>query len=359
MFPRYILKGSPFEVGYQHGHKAKSEVNRCISNYQLFFQMMGMSWENVLLEAQKYIEPVKRHFPETLEEMEGIAKGAEVDFDSILMINCRSEIFSSAGCTETEGCTAYAVAPNKTTGVTYIGQNWDYFDPHGDTLILLEIEQNHRPKILMITEAGIVGKIGLNSSGVGIAMNALSVDRVTTGVPVHIVMRGVLNSESLNTALNTVAASNVASAVNFVIGHHQTGVVNMEIIPGCYDLSFPDRGFVVHTNHLISERLLRKVNDLNRIMLLDSFIRLNRAYCLFSQADVIDLDTLKAIQSDHLNYPQSICRHLVSDDPTQLVSIFALALDLKNKVMHLAAGQPCQSDFDAISLTGYLQGSSL
>ena len=351
MFPKYELKGKPYEIGLQHGQKAKERVNKCINNYQLIFQVMGnASWDEITKEAQKYLPSIDRHFPELVEEMRGLAEGAEVDFESILAINARSEILFSKRMLASDGCTSYGIAPEKGKGITYIGQNWDFPEPQKETLIVLEIEQPGKPKILMVTEAGIIGKIGFNSEGVGICMNALATDRVIAGTPLHIAMRAVLNSENLNDALNKVATCNVASAINFVIGHHATGIVNMEMIPGEYELTFPKDGFVAHTNHLVCERHLNKVTDLNRKLMLDTFIRLNRAEKLLKEQDEVDLAYLKQMQDDHLNYPQSICRHLAQGDMTMIVSAFAVAMDLKNLVMHITPGQPCENEFQALEL---------
>lgn len=58
-------------------------------------------------------------------------------------------------------------------------------------VILLEIDQTPRPNILMATEAGIVGKIGLNSEGLGVCLNLLGPEHNTMrGVPIHIILRG-------------------------------------------------------------------------------------------------------------------------------------------------------------------------
>jgi len=351
VYPKYILQGSPHEIGLQHGQKAKVLVNKCISNYQLIFQVMGnASWDEITNEAQKYLPAIEKHFPELVEEMHGVAEGAEVDFPSILALNARSELLFSKKMLGQDGCTSYGISAVKGGGSTIIGQNWDFPDPTKEPLILLEIEQKNKPKVLMITEAGIVGKIGLNSAGVGICMNALMTDGAIDGIPLHIAMRGVLDSATLNDALDKTATCNVASAINFVLADHAVGPVNMEIIPEDYELTFPENEFVVHTNHLVSERLLNKTTDLNRTLMLDTFIRRYRAQKLLSERDEFDIQALKQLHIDHLNFPRSICRHLKPDDPTMIVSGFAILMDLKNLVMHISFGQPCEQNFEVHSL---------
>ncbi len=204
---------------------------------------------------------------------------------------------------------------------------------------------------MMITEAGIVGKIGLNEAGVGICMSAIIADALAPGTPLHIVMRGVLDSPSLNSALDKVIKSKTASAINFIITQHGVTAVNMEIIPQDFDLTFPVDGFIAHTNHFLCERLLSQVKDFGREMCVDSFLRLDRARHLLAAAPKVDLPMLKQFQSDHYNYPMSICRHLDQSDPQLIASIFSVVLDLTNKEMHLSPGQPCESDYTTLKLT--------
>ncbi|MBT9132434.1 MAG: hypothetical protein DDT32_01149 [Syntrophomonadaceae bacterium] len=267
-----------------------------------------------------------------------------------MVINARSELLTDKTRLTGEGCTSFAVLPELTNGSAFIGQNWDFPVLQKDCVIILEIEQTGKPKILMVTEAGIVGKIGFNEAGVGICMNAIITDTVELATPLHIVMRGVLNSWNLNSALNTVAKSKTASAVNFIIAQHDVTAVNMEIIPTDFEPTFPKKGFIAHTNHFTSERLLSKVKDFGREIGINTFLRLDRVNRLLGNAKNIDIDTIKKIQNDHFNYPASICRHLDEADPMLIISVFAVLMDLKNKEMYITFGQPCENEFRRLRL---------
>jgi isopenicillin-N N-acyltransferase like protein len=315
------------------------------------FMALGGSWDEVCVETAKFIPTLQQHYPDVLEEMKGLAEGANQDYEAIMVINARSELLVNKTRLTGEGCTGFGVLPEKSGGSLYIGQNWDFPILQKDCVIVLEIEQPGKPKILMVTEAGIVGKIGLNEAGVGITMNAIIADALAPGTPLHIVMRGVLNSWSLNSALDKVVKSKTASAINFIIAQDGVTAVNMEIIPGDFDLSFPAGGFIAHTNHFLSERLLGKVKDIGREMGVDSFLRLDRARRLLAAAPQIGLPGLKQFQGDHYNYPTGICRHLDESDPMLIASIFSVVLDLTNKQMHLAPGQPCEHEYTTLKLT--------
>jgi hypothetical protein len=48
-------------------------------------------WETVLKMAKPFDEKLRANHPDLVEEMEGVAKGAEVEYMSILSLNVRSE----------------------------------------------------------------------------------------------------------------------------------------------------------------------------------------------------------------------------------------------------------------------------
>jgi len=58
-------------------------------------------------------------------------------------------------------------------------RNWDWKSAASDSLISLDIlahAPTKRPRIKMMTEAGVIGKIGVNSHGISVMLNALKVN---------------------------------------------------------------------------------------------------------------------------------------------------------------------------------------
>jgi isopenicillin-N N-acyltransferase-like protein len=350
MFPVYSLKGSPYEIGFQHGQQASERVEQSVNNYKMMFMVLGGSWEEICAETEKFMPILNRLYPDLVEEMKGVADGSGQEFSAILAINARSELLVNKTRLIGEGCTSFAVHPEKTGGPTLMGQNWDFPILQKDSVIILRIEQPGKPKILMVTEAGIVGKIGFNETGVGICMNAIITDAIQSGTPLHIVMRGVLDSWNLSSAMQRVAKSKTASSINFIIAQHSVTAVNMEVTPRDFEPTFPRDGFIAHTNHLLCDRLLSGVTDFGREMGTDSFLRLDRANRLFSEATHINIAKLKEIQRDHYSYPTGICRHLDPADPMMIASVFGVVMDLQEKVMYIAPGQPCENEYTSVKL---------
>ena len=119
----------------------------------------------------------------------GIAAGAKRELSDIIALNVRTEIRFGLF---NDGCTALSWL---TSAHSYLAQNWDWMLEQKPNLILLHITQTRKPTIKMVTEAGIIGKIGLNSAGVGVCLNAVQAYGMDpTRMPVHLGLRSVLES---------------------------------------------------------------------------------------------------------------------------------------------------------------------
>src|SRR5690625_7697596 len=70
----------------------------------------------------------------------------------------------------------------------------------------------------MVTEGGMIGKIGFNSAGLGLCFNALLTDQKSNEIPIHLALRAVLNSYTLSEALAKVKDGKIAASASFIIG---------------------------------------------------------------------------------------------------------------------------------------------
>ena len=104
----------------------------------------------------------------------------------------------------------------------------------------------------MITEAGILGKIGLNSSGVGVTLNAIKARGVDfCKLPCHLALRTVLNSHSRISAVEKLASIGVASACHITVGD-DTGGAGLECSHrDIVTIGMSDQGVCSHTNHFV------------------------------------------------------------------------------------------------------------
>ena len=354
--PVIEASGSSYEIGFAHGSQARAEVLCSIKTYQaMFLSYANLKWEDAKRKSVSYVPYINQFDPDLMNEIQGVADGAGVEMEDILALNARSEVVMTTSGVPgalADGCTAFSVTGDGVReGHVLLAQNWDWKGTQIDSLAVLKIKQSGgKPDITMVTEAGIIGKIGCNSAGLGVCLNALATPVQPEGVPLHIVLRGILNSVKISDAIGRVNARRHACAANYLIAHKNGASVDIEKTPDEFEVILPENNLLVHTNHMVSPRLHR-INDTSRLLLPDSYVRLHRAKTLLQKRNgKIDVEYCKEVLKDHMEYPDAICRH---DDPLDVpglraCTVFSLIANLSAGEIWLAKGMPCQSEYHLI-----------
>ena len=368
-FPHVRVEGSARERGRQYGEIARERVRTSIDAYRdVFSHYAGLGWMTVQGQSRRYLGAIEAFGHSYVQEMRGIAEGADVDFEDILAINTRTEIMfaakaraaQEAGRTPAE-CTSFAVLPEASaTGHTLIGQNWDWLPHSFDTCIVLEVRQDEGPDFVTVVEAGLLAKTGMNSSGVGVCANALvsDADLGVPGVPFHLVLRGLFDAESLSDALSVAQVGFRSSSGNYLLAHEDGIAVSVEGAPGDFSrlfLVFPDGGTVLHTNHFLSPSYDGK--DVGLWVMPDSPFRLERIRSAVAAAGRgLSLNTFREVLADHANYPSAICCHPDQrfSEYDQGATVASVLMDLDERRIWLSDGQPCTFPYRELDYSAFL-----
>ncbi|KAI3329741.1 peptidase C45 acyl-coenzyme A:6-aminopenicillanic acid acyl-transferase-like protein [Ustulina deusta] len=338
--------GSPYEIGLTHGVTAKDKIAGSIDFYsRLFRTSCSLTWPEVVQEAAKYAGPLESIVPRYLEEIKGIAEGSESTFLDILALNIRSEIvfglFSGAGRdiaeVPSDGCTSLGWL---TASRSFLGQNWDWVVEQGQNLVICHVSQpgSGIPDFAMVTEAGIIGKIGLNAEGVGCCLNAIKCRGVDSSkLPIHFALRTVLESPSRAAAVKAIKLAGVAGSGHILIGD-ATGSTGLECTSKWVkEVAMEDAKRVCHTNHLILDQ-----SDVDEVLYLrDSPVRLARIRELTSQTADPDFGTITGIFSDTDGYPSSINRR--QEGASVAETLFTIVMDLTGKSARVTFGRPTEA----------------
>jgi isopenicillin-N N-acyltransferase-like protein len=208
-------------------------------------------------EAQARIRAFR---PALADEIEGIAAGARQPPELLFAINARTELLAGgqvAGSAPGE-CSTAAVLGADGTGV--LAQNWDFHPDLAASRMLWTVEQDGARQLTTFTEAGIVGKIGVNSDGVALAINFLASERDggLDGVPVHALCRALLGeARSVDDARALIAGTRLSASVCMTVaGPDADGGVTaraFECWPGGVAEVGPEpgRNWIAHTNHFL------------------------------------------------------------------------------------------------------------
>ncbi|WP_433436929.1 C45 family autoproteolytic acyltransferase/hydolase [Nonomuraea sp. CA-141351] len=357
--PIVEISGAPRERGRQYGEQARDRVHRALTYYaEAFAHSSGLSWDQVLGRAARWVAPSRAFAPELVEEMEGIAEGAGVGFLDVLALNARGEIIydTTFSAMEPDGCTSFALMDEASgDGHVYAGQNWDWRHGVSDTLMVLRVIQPGKPTVIMHVEAGQVGRQGANSAGIALNANGLG-GRFddTVGVPQTLIRRRVLDSAHLHLALEALTRSRAHIASNALVTHRAGFAIDLETTPGAVGWMYPADGLLVHGNHyqaFVPPQLAATYRPSSA----DSLFRVPRAEGgLRAVREASGTDEarkrIRLAMSDHLGYPESLCTHPDETQPAvkRWATLLSSCVDLTTGDYLIAAGTPCDHEYERV-----------
>jgi isopenicillin-N N-acyltransferase-like protein len=235
--PDVILRGGPEDRGALHGTHLREKIEGVVDFYGDY---IGLCEADVFVAARHFKKVIEDYSIEYGREITALADAAGIDPLWIFAVNARSEIVQF-GQNE---CTA-AFFPK--TGL--LGQTWDWFAAAKDLIAVVQIELPGNHNIVMMTEPGIIGKIGLNSAGLGVCLNYLTDPENRRGLPIHILMRAILDSASLADAKQRIAAAGTGRSGNLLIGDADGGALSIEFRNAANHELPADKEVYLHTNH--------------------------------------------------------------------------------------------------------------
>jgi isopenicillin-N N-acyltransferase-like protein len=326
---------------------------------EIFAQTAGLNREGVFSHAERFIPSIAAFAPHLLEEMRGIAEGAERDLREIVAINTRTELMY--GVTQRPECTSIGINTIASTdGHIRVAQNWDWRPTLAGSLILWALHRDEGPDVLTLTEAGMVGKIGINSSGLAMCINLLMSDTDHAGpaVPMHIILRSVLDdARSVEEAISLINTTNRCTSCFHMLVDHSGALAGVEATPAGHHVLRSASGVLTHANHCISPQLF--IHDSNAREYPETLARGDRAQTLASKQQ-IDEHFLHSILSDHETSPGSICLHVEPGIPLveNNESIASIIFDLTAGTVDIAEGPPCENAYRRLALKDCLRFTS-
>ncbi|CAI6334540.1 unnamed protein product [Periconia digitata] len=331
-------KGTPYEIGNQQGLALSPQISSTISFYaSLFFKNCNLTWPQVRLRARAFEETAKEKWQAYHDEMRGIADGAGKDLLDIVAINVRTEInFGMWG----DGCTALGWRTAGRGEKVWLAQNWDWMKEQKTNLVIVRITQPGHPTIIQVTEAGIIGKIGFNSSGVGTLLNAIRVPGVDpTRLPVHFGLRMALESTSVDEAVKRLEENGMAASSHILLAD-PINVLGLEFTKSTFaHCRSDDRGIVTHTNHLLESH----PNERDTVWLKDSLVRLQTMRRSMDKlTDTPEWTDISSLFENEENLPSAICRLETLESGSE--TLFNIVMDLKARRGIVRVGRPTQSD---------------
>ncbi|KAF2736211.1 peptidase C45 acyl-coenzyme A:6-aminopenicillanic acid acyl-transferas-like protein [Polyplosphaeria fusca] len=332
---RVECEGTPYEIGYQHGRAAAAQVAGSIAFYaDLFLRNCKQTWPQVLSHASEFEKQAQKQWPAYHEEMRGIADGSAHPLLSIVALNVRTEINFGLF---TDGCTSLSW---HTPQHAFLAQNWDWMPAQKPNLIITKITQANKPTLLQITEAGIIGKIGFNTSTVGTCLNALKLlpPRINPShMPVHFGLRAALECTSAMEAVRKLEEAGMASAGHILVADKDVGI-GLEFSTATMErCEADDRGRVVHANHLLREH----EGVVDTLWLGDSVGRVRRMVERSGGlGEEVGWGEVEGLFEDEEGGPGGICRRVEGEGGSE--TLFNVVMDLRAGRGVVRVGRPTE-----------------
>jgi isopenicillin-N N-acyltransferase-like protein len=347
---RYESRQSdPADRGFAFGRDQADAVRVTVAAYERLFAALHDLRPSDLDEIGRTVAArLSVDFPELIAEIAGIAGGAGVPAERLIAVNARTEIFAGAAPPE---CTVVGVDKARAPGGTILAQNWDWHPDLSGAVVLWTVCRPDGEWFTTLTEAGILAKIGINSGGLGLCINMLSSSRDggTTGMPIHLLLRLILERcgdlagvDELVHRFSYSGSTAVSVARDEPGGE---GLRTFELSPTGVATVPPAGGFILHTNHFLVP--LADADDVYLRDWPDTAARLEESEQLAGGDGPVGADALKALFCSHQAGPTAICCHdpanpRYADRQQTLASVLFHLDELRIEV---AEGAPCVAPY--------------
>jgi isopenicillin-N N-acyltransferase-like protein len=195
-----------------------------------------------------------------VEELKGIAEGAEMSYEQILRLNLCEEVWNRT----TGWCTTICFAT--AGGSLLLGKTQDV--GRGDERLLVLQRVTHNDRGHDFVRGSFAGTIwtsaGLNSAGLALAGSSLKPrDLGQHGVPMHAALQtcleGCASVDAAEAMLSDLAIC--GKGVNLLIVDKESRCILLEILPGARQQVHPRDGMLFATNHCTAPRLSARLVD--------------------------------------------------------------------------------------------------
>jgi len=343
------LAGPPRVRGRIHGEALREIIARAIGGWQE--RIAGhlshpFAWYVSALHAQtRFKEAIAQWAPELLEEIAGIAEGSAVDADAVFAWQLADEhgwftqSLINAQQFERTGCTALGcIAPP--SSVALFAQNWDIPSVKDGVQTLLHIRYPDSDlETLVVTQAGMVGALGMNNRGTGVLVNSLaSLGNSPQGLPVSCLVRSMLEQDSYAESVRVARSVRHATGQNYIICHLDA-FIDLECSASrCEQFSLARPDVIAHANTALANPDVRPGSPPAGTG--DSPDRFRHVLAgIEAMRDDRSVEAMQAI----LRSPV-VC--LERDNPRGVFTAGSVIMDLGERLgMHVALGPPSSSPY--------------
>ncbi|GAG15547.1 unnamed protein product, partial [marine sediment metagenome] len=231
------LSGSYRQMGRAHGEQFRDAIHEFAARRleACVRQAESTGWPDPQADVLGFCESTlvahQRFAPAVYEEFRGIAEGAEIGLDRLMMCNGLTDVIDvfGAGPDAPAGCTAWLAAPEATAdGFVLAGQTWDMHPWAEPFVVAFRRRPDDAPAGVALTTTGCLSLIGLNEAGIAVGNNNLQPTDARAGVMYLAIIHQVLAQTSLASAVNAITAASRMSGHNYYLAGPEGQIADVE-----------------------------------------------------------------------------------------------------------------------------------
>ena len=335
---------APGDRGLELGREFGDRIRATWETYEGIFASYELSIDVVREVAEGTYAEVVVWARGLADEIAGIADGAGLATWQVAALNARSEVLARYRAPMPGECSTSVFVPAGGSPRTI--QTWDWHEGLAGLTVAWQLEPRAGWTVKTFTELGLLGKIGVNSAGLGLHFNLLrhDADGERHGVPVHLIARRILDEAGdLNEAEAIIRSARVSASVALTVVTRDDAAT-FEVSPGGVRRLPPDGdGLLLHTNHFVHPDLAK--HERHAADDPDTYHRLQRLQERSAQLAEPDLAQRATAMLSHEEDGAALCCHsgAPGDITERWQTLITIGLDVDAGLLTFRDGNPCDS----------------
>jgi isopenicillin-N N-acyltransferase-like protein len=340
---------SPREWGRMHGESFRGEI-KALTEIRIYLctKVGGFHGHDQVTAAAKAHLPILERYHHALyEELIGIAEGAIVSPEEIVVTNHYTDLrdldpdpekwtmaptqddpnlLSSTRGADSIGGDGCSILWAETPTGRILAQTWDMHATAIPYVMVLNVpESEDGPAARLLTVTGCLGMAGMNASRVGVSINNLYSTDATLGVVWPAVVRRALHEDTAVAARDIIASSPIGSGRHYFVAD-RNDAFGIEASGTRRKQVFAGGASYCHTNHCLDEDIKARSKVPPASTTVD---RMHWLETSLAKTPVSDLaDAWKRLGSED-GWPRSVCTNMATPEaPHGAATCGAIAMNL-------------------------------
>lgn len=267
--PLLFLKGTPYELGYQHGESLKEAISYNIKRL-IDDQILAKQEIPQIKSFLAMLPQVIKHIPQDyIEELKGLADGSQIAYEKILLLNLFPEMFHCSGLTVKGKATKDGDLYHVRVLDYAVGMNLQ------DTAVQMIVQPQGKIPFLNVSYAGFIGTVtGMNGQHIAVGEIGGKGYGQYDGMPMAFLLRRVLEQASTLQEVKNILANTPRTCEYYYVFSDGKTKESIGVYATSQQLQFiePGTAYALFESEYLQSNQLSKPVLANKVVLKDSQI---------------------------------------------------------------------------------------